>query len=58
MSEGFGCVGVVVDAKPGALDFYVRFGFTPLEVTEGQGGARPEPAPMFLPLDLVKAALR
>ncbi len=57
MSEEYGCVGIVVDAKPGAVDFYLRFGFSPLEVTEGRIESRPEPQPMFLPLDLVATAL-
>ena len=53
MSEEYGCVGVVVDAKPGAVEFYTRFGFSPLEVVEGQKESRPQPMPMFLPLDLI-----
>jgi len=57
MSEKYGCVGGVVDAKPDAVDFYTRFGFSPLEVVEGQNESRPEPTPMFLPLDLVDSAL-
>jgi predicted N-acetyltransferase YhbS len=57
MSEGFGCVGIVVDAKHDAVDFYARVGFTPIEAAEGQMESRPEPVPMFLPLDLIAAAL-
>jgi predicted N-acetyltransferase YhbS len=57
LAENFGCVGVVVDAKPGAVEFYARFGFSPLEVGEGQMASRPAPSPMFLPLDLIEAAL-
>lgn len=57
MSEEYGCVGIVVDAKPGAVDFYMRFGFSPLEVVEGRMESRPVPQPMFLPLDLIAAAL-
>ena len=57
MSEEYGCVGVVVDAKPDAVDFYTRFGFSPLEVVEGQKESRPKPMPMFLPLDLIERAL-
>jgi predicted N-acetyltransferase YhbS len=56
-AEDFGCVGVVVDAKPGSVEFYTRFGFSPLEVAEGQMASRPEPNPMFLPRDLIEAAL-
>ncbi len=57
MSEDYGCAGVVVDAKPGALEFYARFGFSPLAVTEGRMESRPAPTPMFLPRDLIAAAL-
>jgi len=56
MSEEYGCVGVVVDAKPDAVKFYTRFGFSPLEVVEGQKESRPQPAPMFLPLALIERA--
>jgi predicted N-acetyltransferase YhbS len=57
MSERYGCVGIVVDAKPGAVEFYSRFGFSPLEVIEGHIESRPRPQPMFLPLGLVATAL-
>lgn len=57
MAEQFGCTGVVVEAKPDAVDFYRRFGFEALEVAEGQLESRPEPVSMFLPLDVVIAAL-
>jgi predicted N-acetyltransferase YhbS len=57
MSEEVGCVGVIVDAKPGAVEFYSRVGFTALKVSEGHLQSRPEPLPMFLPLELVAAAL-
>ena len=57
MAEDYGCIGIVVDAKPDAVDFYARFGFTPLEAVEGQLESRPEPLPMFLPFELVAAAV-
>lgn len=50
MKDELGCVGVLVDAKPGAVSFYERFGFVALEVLEGTLGERPEPAVMFLAL--------
>jgi GNAT superfamily N-acetyltransferase len=50
MADDMGCLGVVVDAKPDAVGFYGRLGFTPLESTAGQLGDRPEPLPMFLEL--------
>lgn len=56
MSERLGCVGIVVDARPGAIDYYARFGFAPIELSQGQMEARPVPQPMFLPLELIAAA--
>lgn len=49
----FGCVGVVVDAKRGAEEFYQRYGFGPIDVVEGASAERPEPTPMFLALGSV-----
>lgn len=51
-----GCVGVVVDAKPGAEPFYRRFGFQPMETIEGALHERPEPRAMFLPLSAIPMA--
>lgn len=48
-----GCVGVVVDAKPAAVEFCRRFGFVPLEVVAGATEQRPAPTPMFLALGSV-----
>ncbi|MBI5160605.1 MAG: hypothetical protein HY996_04205 [Micrococcales bacterium] len=56
MSEEYGCVGILVDAKPGAVDFYARFGFSPLEAAEGRFESKPTPTSIFLPLELVAAA--
>lgn len=50
MMEQFGCVGLVVDAKPDAVTFYERYGFIPLELIEGATTQKPEPRPMFLAL--------
>jgi GNAT superfamily N-acetyltransferase len=50
MASEVGCVGLVVDAKAGAEDFYRRYGFVPLAVVEGSLRQRPEPTPMFLAL--------
>jgi GNAT superfamily N-acetyltransferase len=57
MAVDYGCVGVVVDAKPGAVGFYERFGFTTIEVVAGARESRPQPTALFLPLDLVALAL-
>jgi predicted N-acetyltransferase YhbS len=56
MSGEVGCAGVVVDAKPGAADFYARFGFTPFQPLEGRSEVRPRPQAMWLPIQAVKAA--
>src|SRR3954453_2145677 len=34
MANEFGCVGVVVDAKPQAVDFYEKYGFITVEAVE------------------------
>jgi len=56
MAEEFGCIGVVVDAKPGAVTFYRQFGFLALEALEGQSPARPLATPMFLSVSEIAAA--
>ena len=56
MAEEVGCAGVVVDAKPGAVDFYVKYGFVPFEPLEGDSDARPRPTAMWLPIEAIKKA--
>jgi GNAT superfamily N-acetyltransferase len=56
MADEIGCAGVVVDAKPGAVEFYAKYGFTPFEMLEGQSEARPRPTPMWLPIQAKKNA--
>ena len=53
MMQELGCVGVVVDAKSGAEEFYRRYGFEPLDVVEGATAQRPGPTAMFLALGSV-----
>jgi GNAT superfamily N-acetyltransferase len=53
MAEEIGCVGVVVDAKPGAEVFYRRYGFEPMDTVAGALHERPEPLAMFLPLSAI-----
>jgi GNAT superfamily N-acetyltransferase len=57
MATDFGCAGVVVDAKPGAIDFYVKYGFKPIELLEGQSEARPQPTAMWLGMNAIKRSL-
>ena len=56
VADDVGCAGVVVDAKPGAVDFYAKYGFTPFEALEGQAEARPRPTTMWLPIQAIKGA--
>jgi GNAT superfamily N-acetyltransferase len=58
MANDYGCVGVVVDAKPGAVDFYAKYGFIQLDVLEGQSDARPQPTAMFRSTRAIQEALR
>jgi predicted N-acetyltransferase YhbS len=58
MADDFGCVGVVVDAKPGAGAFYAKYGFTPIAAIEGQSDARPAPTPMFLSIRAIRSAVK
>lgn len=53
MADEFGCLGVVVDAKPEAIPFYEKLGFIDLEARAGHLGDRPEPRPMFLELGAI-----
>ena len=57
MASDYGCVGVVVDAKPDAMDFYRQYGFASIDVVKGQSDARPAPIPMFLDLRSIREAL-
>jgi GNAT superfamily N-acetyltransferase len=56
MADELGCTGVVVDAKPGAVDFYAKYGFTPFDQVEGQSDARPHATAMWLPIQAIKQA--
>jgi GNAT superfamily N-acetyltransferase len=57
MASDYGCMGIVVDAKPDAMDFYRQYGFVSLDVVKGQSDARPAPIPMFLDLRSIREAL-
>lgn len=56
MADDYGCVGVVVDAKPDAVDFYTRYGFVSIDAVEGAADSRPAPIPMFLGIGPIRAA--
>jgi GNAT superfamily N-acetyltransferase len=53
LRDEVGCVGVVVDAKAGAIDFYRRYGFVSVGLVEGAANVIPAPTPMFLALGSV-----
>jgi GNAT superfamily N-acetyltransferase len=50
-----GCIGVVVDAKPGRESYYAQFGFQPLAVVAGS--LPDQPTPMFLPIGSIPPEL-
>lgn len=56
MADEVGCFGVVVDAKPDAVQFYEKYGFRSLDVLEGASDARPQPTVMWLPMSAIKKA--
>jgi GNAT superfamily N-acetyltransferase len=56
MAGDFGCAGVVVDAKRGAVEFYAKHGFLALDAVHGQSDARPRPTAMFLAMRVIQAA--
>ena len=57
MADEYGCVGVVVDAKPEAEAFYAKYGFAAVDVVEGRSDARPVPTPMFLSMRAIREAI-
>lgn len=57
MANDYGCIGVIVDAKPDAVGFYMRYGFVPVDALEGQSDVRPAPTPMFLSVRAIKSAI-
>jgi len=57
MADDYGCVGVIVDAKPNAEVFYAKYGFVAVEAVEGRSDARPAPTPMFLSIRAIRDAI-
>ncbi len=56
-SETVGCIGVIVDAKPEAVDFYLQYGFQLIDdIIERELRGSPPPRPMFLPLESIGSA--
>lgn len=56
MGDEYGCVGVAVDAKPSAVEFYEKHGFVPHDPLEGRSDARPPATWMFLAMRAILAA--
>lgn len=68
LAARFGCVGILVDAKPGAVAFYAKYGFVSLlaettaaddAIATGSRESLPpqtSPTSMFLPLETVRRA--
>lgn len=55
MASDYGCVGVVVDARPEAVGFYAKYGFIPVDPIEGESDARPQQTAMFLSMRAIRA---
>lgn len=58
LAEEYGCLGVLVDAKPNAVSFYERYGFAALDVLEGASDARPRNTALFLSVAEIRRAER
>jgi len=56
--DQYGCIGILVDAKAGAISFYERLGFICLTAVEGASDIRPAPTPLFLSIQKIRAAGR
>ncbi len=52
-----GCLGVFVDAKDSAVDFYKKYGFEIVPVKKGELPTKPTPKLMYLSLKNIKRAL-
>lgn len=58
MRNRVGCIGVIVDAKPDAVPFYLSLGFKPIDLVSGALSDRPEPIAMFLPISHIALATK
>ncbi len=56
-SQKVGCIGVVVDAKDKAKEFYKKLGFIELEVEQGLPKCYRTQTPLFLTLETIKKTL-
>jgi GNAT superfamily N-acetyltransferase len=53
LRDDVGCVGLLVDAKPEAEQFYSQLGFVPVSLVEGDAPIIPATVSMYLPLGAV-----
>ncbi len=51
--EKFGCIGIVVDAKENAINFYTQFGFEAIEIKKGMIETRPFFTTMYLSMNTI-----
>ena len=56
MSSEFGCIGVLVDAKPDAERYYASCGFVRLDAVTG--AALSQPVPMFIAINRLLLAAK
>lgn len=56
MKARYGCIGIIVDAKPGRIEFYKKLGFVSLQTLAGELGDRPQPKPLFLSISSLEQA--
>lgn len=55
LRDEYGCVGVIVDAKPQAVCFYEPYGFVTVDAVSGRDANVPAPTLMYLPLAAIPA---
>src|ERR1043166_501479 len=58
MSEDYGCVGVCVDAKSEAIEFYEPFDVRRMEASSGQLRIGPKPTLLFISMHTIRDGLR
>jgi len=58
LQERVGCIGVFVDAKDEAIEFYKKYGFEEVEVVDGKSKIRPPQTLMYLSIKTILKALK
>lgn len=57
MRDDYGCVGLIVDAKPDSVSFYVKYGFDRIRPVAGLIRGESSTVAMFLPIETAVEAL-